>query len=124
MSRERVEITVQVDLDPVPGTFHTAEDAQRQVGRILSDAIPHYNPQVMLGSHGNACCACSSPSVDKVWDGAYKKPVCAQHREKFVRSGEATPDFRCSFALGRGDYCRLWYRHDGDHDPLTETSKK
>lgn len=42
--RERVAIIVLVDLDPIPGAFHTMESAVNNVRGILEDRIPHYNP--------------------------------------------------------------------------------
>lgn len=46
MNRKRARMTVIVDLDPVPGTFHTVESAEEQVRRILREAINHYHPIV------------------------------------------------------------------------------
>jgi hypothetical protein len=43
---ETVTFTVTVDLDPMPGTFHTAVSAQECVQTILSQRIAHYNPVV------------------------------------------------------------------------------
>lgn len=40
--------TVEVTLDPVPGAFHTAENALNWVQGILSASIEHYNPKVSL----------------------------------------------------------------------------
>lgn len=48
MERERIKLEVYVDLDPVPGTFHSKESAQNTVRNILNSAIPHYNPTVNL----------------------------------------------------------------------------
>lgn len=42
----RVAMIVNVNLDPVEGSFHTEEDAHRQVQWILDQAIPHYFPGV------------------------------------------------------------------------------
>lgn len=44
--RKTVTLTVQVDLDPVPGAFHTEEDAAQRVQDILTSSIPHYHPIV------------------------------------------------------------------------------
>ena len=44
MERERVQILVEVDLDPIPGAFHTPDSALWQVEDILRGSIPHYNP--------------------------------------------------------------------------------
>lgn len=46
MARERIMLEVWVDLDPVPGIFHTKESAQHCVRNILNNSIPHYNPTV------------------------------------------------------------------------------
>jgi hypothetical protein len=46
MARERIMIEVAVDLDPVPGTFHTQESAVESIQAILLSSIPHYNPVV------------------------------------------------------------------------------
>lgn len=46
MNRKRIKLEVYVNLDMVPGTFHTKESAQEVVARMLSQSIPHYNPKV------------------------------------------------------------------------------
>lgn len=46
--RQRVCFMILVDLDPLPGSFHTQESAQNWVGLTLRRAIPHYNPIVSL----------------------------------------------------------------------------
>jgi hypothetical protein len=46
MERKRILLHVYVDLDPMPGTFHTTESAQNAVRSILNDRISHYNPIV------------------------------------------------------------------------------
>lgn len=43
---KRVTLTVEVDLDPIPGAFHTIENAAEHVQRMLDHAVPHYNPKV------------------------------------------------------------------------------
>lgn len=48
MKRKRITIEIDVDLDPVPGTFHTPESARDTVERILVERIPHYNPAATL----------------------------------------------------------------------------
>lgn len=54
MPRQRVTLTisVEVDLDPVPGAFHTQRSAQEAVEDILHHAlrtrISHYNPKVRV----------------------------------------------------------------------------
>lgn len=40
-------ISIAVDLDPIPGVFHTKEDAEKWVQAILLDRIAHYNPVVL-----------------------------------------------------------------------------
>lgn len=44
----RIKLEVYVDLDRVPGAFHTPESARDSVSRILNDRIPHYNPGVVI----------------------------------------------------------------------------
>lgn len=44
--RQRVHIDVEVDLDPVPGTFYDAEDHVTHIQRMLDNAYPHYHPVV------------------------------------------------------------------------------
>jgi hypothetical protein len=62
MKRRRAVITVRVDLDPVPGTFHNAEDHVKHIQRMLNDAYPHYHPKVTLDfvnepvEYPNRCC--------------------------------------------------------------------
>lgn len=46
--RKRIKLEVYVDLDPVPGTFHTKEGAGSIVAQILQQQIPHYNPAVSI----------------------------------------------------------------------------
>lgn len=46
MKRKRIKLVVWVDLDPIPGSFHTPESAKKNVEAILKDYIPHYNPMV------------------------------------------------------------------------------
>lgn len=48
MERTRVKLAVYVDLDPVPGTMHTAESAEQVIGGMLNRSIPHYNPSVLF----------------------------------------------------------------------------
>lgn len=42
----RIKLIVYVDLDNVPGAFHTKEDAVYQIEDILKRQIGHYNPIV------------------------------------------------------------------------------
>lgn len=46
----RVPLIVWVDLDAVPGAFHTQESAQQNVQAILTNSIPHYNPETHLAA--------------------------------------------------------------------------
>lgn len=48
MTRKRVRLTVEFDLDPLPGTNHTEEDARKWLLVTLTRAIPHYNPVVLI----------------------------------------------------------------------------
>jgi hypothetical protein len=47
MDRERFAMLVIVDLDPIPGAFHTPEDAKERVEAMLLSNIPHYSPVVI-----------------------------------------------------------------------------
>lgn len=44
---ERIMLHVMVNLDPVPGTFHTPESAREMIEGILISRIPHYDPVVV-----------------------------------------------------------------------------
>lgn len=44
--REKITLSVDVELDDVPGTFHTVQSAMDATQAILNNAIPHYNPKV------------------------------------------------------------------------------
>jgi len=46
--KNRILLKVYVDLDPVPGAFHTKESARAIIGQILAERIPHYNPRVSV----------------------------------------------------------------------------
>ena len=46
----RVAFTVEVNLDPLPGTFHTPESVRRNLQAILNDHIPHYDPYVIASN--------------------------------------------------------------------------
>lgn len=47
MTHIRTTFEVHLDLDPVPGAFHTPESARQHVQAILNANIPHYNPVVV-----------------------------------------------------------------------------
>ncbi len=48
MQRTRITLEVDVDLDPVPGNFHTPEQAERAIFGLLHMRIPHYDPTVKI----------------------------------------------------------------------------
>lgn len=48
MNRQRATFTVEIDLDMVPGAFHTAEDTEKRLQSLLLSDVPHYNPVVTL----------------------------------------------------------------------------
>lgn len=54
MNRTRIHLGVFVDLDPVPGAFHTADDARNRVANILGKAIPWYKPHVSIESYNTS----------------------------------------------------------------------
>lgn len=43
-------LTIYVNLDPLPGLFHTPESARRTVEGVLKTLIPHYSPKVYLAT--------------------------------------------------------------------------
>lgn len=45
--RKRILIEVAIDLDPVPGAFHTEESARQVVEALLLQLLPHYKPEVL-----------------------------------------------------------------------------
>jgi hypothetical protein len=48
IKRERVMLNVMINLDPVPGTMHTAESAQESIQAILLSSVGHYDPVVVI----------------------------------------------------------------------------
>lgn len=44
--KQRKAYVVYVNLDPVPGAFHTAESALNNLRGILCNRLPSYNPEV------------------------------------------------------------------------------
>lgn len=44
----RITLEIDVDLDPMPGAFHHADDAARRIYGLLHMRIPHYNPEVRI----------------------------------------------------------------------------
>lgn len=47
MAQNRVKLEILVDLDDMPGAFHTKESAALHVEAMLLSRIPHYNPIVL-----------------------------------------------------------------------------
>lgn len=50
MERTRIKLAVYIDLDPVPGTMHTAENARGVIQNMLNAGVGHYNPHVQIVS--------------------------------------------------------------------------
>lgn len=48
MQKYRVALTVEVDIDPVPGWGDNADDWQRHVQRFMDESVSHYNPVVTI----------------------------------------------------------------------------
>ena len=48
MQRPRITLEIDVDLDPLPGNFHTPEQAERAIFGLLHMRIPHYDPTVRV----------------------------------------------------------------------------
>ncbi len=42
---ERITVMVRINLDGVPGAFHTADDTVKRIQQMLEECIPHYNPK-------------------------------------------------------------------------------
>lgn len=52
MNRTRIKLGVYVDLDPLPGTFHSADSARHGVASVLhGSGISAYNPTVSIESY-------------------------------------------------------------------------
>lgn len=54
MSRERILLEVIVDLDPMPGTFHTEASVVECLQALLLSSIGHYNPVVLVAPQPEA----------------------------------------------------------------------
>lgn len=54
MHRTRIKLAVYVDLDPMPGVFHSAESARHGVASILMGQIEHYKPTVSIESYDSS----------------------------------------------------------------------
>lgn len=39
-------ITIEIDLDPVPGWGNNPEDHKMMLERYLNETVPHYNPKI------------------------------------------------------------------------------
>lgn len=48
MRRNRIQILVEVNTDPVPGWGNDPHDYVKHIERLLNDTIPHYKPVVTL----------------------------------------------------------------------------
>lgn len=48
MLGKRIQILVEVNMDPVPGWGNDPFDYVKLIEKMLSDRIPHYNPVVTL----------------------------------------------------------------------------
>ncbi len=68
MKRTRIKLAVYVDLDPMPGTFHSAESAQNAVRGLLLHSIEHYDPMVSIESYDTASDRTWSEPVGEVDD--------------------------------------------------------
>jgi hypothetical protein len=48
MSSRRITLTVEVNLDDIPGAFYTPEDALANIQIMLNQRISHYHPTVSI----------------------------------------------------------------------------
>ena len=46
--KKRIKLELYVDLDPIPGAFHTKEDAAKRAEAILRSSINHYSPVILI----------------------------------------------------------------------------
>ena len=46
--RCKFNITVEIDLDPIPGTYHQSEDWLGFFKELNETIAPHYNPEVTI----------------------------------------------------------------------------
>lgn len=67
--KKRAKIMIEIDLDPVEGWGHEADDHVRAIQQYLERTIPHYNPTVSLIDNGAAkdtlCIAGLHPYITK-----------------------------------------------------------
>lgn len=77
MTRTRICLMVEIDLDPVPGTFHTPASAREQVERVLNATVSHYHPTVDITAHEpihHRTPAPPSPEARAAWDEYLAEP--------------------------------------------------
>lgn len=79
----RIPLTVYVNLDPVPGTFNTEDNARETVQRILDESIPHYFPGVSLYT--------PSRHVTPTFNQEFKNELFADRDEPWNRIKHALP---------------------------------
>lgn len=48
MDLKRIKLTVEINLDALPGAMHTAESAEEILQQILWYRLGHYNPVVAM----------------------------------------------------------------------------
>ena len=48
LTKPKVRLMVEANLDPVPGWGDNPEDWRALVQRLLDDAVPHYHPTVVV----------------------------------------------------------------------------
>ena len=53
MKKQRAQIMIEIDLDPVEGWGHDADDHIKALQHYLERTTPHYNPTVSLISDGS-----------------------------------------------------------------------
>lgn len=104
MQRTRIKLGTYVNLDMVPGTFHTAESARNVVQSILNDAIGHYTPSVSIESYDTSKEHGEPPST-----------VVVKRHE--TDSWNAGPPVFCVVASSEGA-AKAWIQDevDGKHD--------
>lgn len=120
MKRTRVRLDVWIDLDPIPGAFHTKENAAHHVRNMLTNAVSHYHPLVSITNDAR--------TVDRSWP----EKVLAEH-EFMPGDGENTHVRTCQFPGCGADLndheeaepCCIAYVTSGkrDHSPECHTQE-
>jgi hypothetical protein len=81
MKKTRIKLGVYLNLDPIPGAFHTADNARNHVAHMLRDSIEHYDPVVSVDSYDTSV---SRPEQDTLRLVGNDFIVCLEHDELYI----------------------------------------